>query len=350
MTVKTDFECDQSGCPLLEDGQCLEGFGVVAECPHSQESVVHAGPVGEELEHPNDTPDIPGVLDGGADPETEPGSPSSTQLGGDEALSLQDAGNLLEKRPCVVVLIAGEFESGKTTLVVELYAQFLGSRFDGWSFAGSKTLKALDDRHRPARLSSGAAEASTERTQDDDMRLLHLRLAQDSRRIDLLVSDVRGEFFENVINGSDVASEVPLAGRADKSVLVLDGELLASSETRSEALVRARQLIGGMTEAGGLRPGSELLILCSKADLLSESQLTNQAPLLSTLAGFCEQRGLRSRVLIVSARPKKSTSSAFGLEDLLSWLTEAPTHPANAGRARASTSGRYFWRSEAQVR
>ncbi len=354
MSADVAWRCDQGGCPLAADGQCLEGFEVIAECPHSFQADGHAGDAesinpSESTGERADNVNLVDVSDETQDEIQGQGTYGSTQLGGGEALSLEEASALVENRPCTVTVVAGEFESGKTTLIVELYAQFLSSRFGGWTFGGSKTLKALDDRHRPARLSSGASKATTERTQDDDMRLLHLRLKKEGLAVDLLASDVRGEFFENIINGADVADEVPLASRADTCVLVLDGKLLANPVTRGEAFVRARQLIGGLTEPGGLRAGTRLAILCSKGDLFPTNlRDALQAP-IERLVELGARRGLRPTVMIVSARPDEATVPAQGMEELLTWLTDADDSPTETLNVRGFEGERYFWRAEVGI-
>lgn len=356
MTAIFENSCVQPECPLAVNGTCLEGFD------RPQEECPHIGPT-ERVADPSPDQSDGTVVAVGAQAESSAAEDDSESrgtvldLGGDEALSLVEGDDLTAKCRCTVVLVAGEFESGKTTLLVELFAKFLISPFADWSFGGSRTLRAFDHRHKTARVSSGAARASTERTQDDDMRLLHLRLgrhdngraAPPSEMQDILVSDVRGEFFENVINGGDIAVEVPLADRADCCVVLIDGSLLAMPQSRHEAFFRIRQLVGGLTSPGGIRDGVPLAVICSKADLLPPDQTDDVTALLSDLNGWCESRSLHPTNILVSARPADPSRNEQGLGELLRWITEVQDREATIADEEFVIQGRQFWRKPPEV-
>jgi hypothetical protein len=154
MTTAT-LECAQASCPLRIDGTCLDGFADPTDCPNTEEhpDVTAAD---ESIEDDDDAPtsvDESGVLLVDEHPiAPRPAGNPTSYIGGDQALSISEAGEITASRPSTVVLVAGDYGSGKTTLVVELWAQFLSGAFHGWQFAGSRTLAAFDRRHSPSRL------------------------------------------------------------------------------------------------------------------------------------------------------------------------------------------------------
>lgn len=343
------LECTQASCPLLIDGTCLDGFPEPNDCPNTDEQVAEI-----TLDAYTDSDDSsgPDVEDGvrldsehTAAPQPERINPTS-YIGGDQALSMSEAGLITASRPSTVILVAGDYGSGKTTLVVELWAQFLSRSFHGWHFAGSRTLPALDRRHSSARLSSGRTQATTERTRDDDMRLLHLELASDAGiRKSLLFSDVKGEFFGDLIHGQSVTNAVPLAERADLCVLVIDGGRLADPADRAESVWRSRLLLGALSEPGGLRTGTKILILISKSDLLPVSVRSEVEQSVNGLRVFATGRTLSAETVFVSARPEAAQEDPQGLEAVVDWVSSETSSPPPEDTSTAVNEGRFFWRS-----
>jgi hypothetical protein len=332
------LQCSDTACPLAVDGTCIDGFDDPSDCPNSnprfdglESSVAVEEPVVEGVTTDDATPVIP---------ESDP----VLYIGGDEALSLTEAEEVTARALSRVVLVAGEYASGKTTLVVELWAQFLQGPFGEWSFKGSKTLAALDKRHRPARVASGRARASTDRTQDDDMRLLHLELSTSDRTANLLMSDVKGEFFDDLINGVSVGVTVPLARRADACIFMLDGARLVDPADRAATLWRSQLLIGALTEPDGLAQGTPILLAVSKCDLLDASGLESILNDVAELEAFAQRRGTRTQVLSLSARPGDARLGTVGLEELLDWSTRDDPAADEAVGALDTQTGRYFWR------
>jgi hypothetical protein len=345
-TALAEGVCSQSGCPLLTEGRCLEGFVPPDSCPNFMDAVSTAS------EESAASVESAGETSSSSPPDENQVRPAQqialVALGGDHSLSLAEASELMASKQHKVVLVAGEYDSGKTTLVVEIFAQFLTSRFAGFQFGGSATLKAIDQRHAAARVSSGNARATTERTQDEDMRLLHLLLGSETQPLNLLISDIRGELFGNVINGSPVEIEVPLAARADLAIVLVDGKRIADVAKRQQAASNARQLIAGLARAGGLVAGTRVAIVCSKADLLNANAKAFMDSQIARLVDFAERAGLIATPSYLSARPDDHDAALQGLESLLKWVAESepPISPVREQGHDEANSGRYFWRRE----
>jgi len=334
--VTETLSCNQVGCPIASDGRCLEGFPHGIGCPNAHPLAVVAAAAGDGEDD----------LDGGEYEEEEEGGggyeeETGVDLGGDAALTLKQADLLAAHQPCRVVLVAGEFESGKTTLVAEFYARFLEGPFEDAIFGGSQTLRALDVRLHPAREASGETKPTTDRTADSDMRLLHLRVRREGALHNLLLSDVRGEFFENVVDGAPVEEEVPLAARADVCVLAVDGAAVAQPGERQVAFTRAKLLLGGLVQEGGLSTSTPVLVVVTKADLLEGPARQWAEHRLTQLCDWALKQGVQAVPLFVSARPDTGTARE-GLGLLFAGLLPSP--PTTRPSARDPEPGdRQFW-------
>ncbi|TDT61720.1 hypothetical protein [Frigoribacterium sp. PhB116] len=269
-------------------------------------------------------------------------SPERVRIGGGDGLSMTEVNDLVGSVPSVVVLVAGEANAGKTTLLVELFAQFLAGPVAGWRYAGSNTLQGFDRRHRPARASSGSSTATTARTQDDDLRHLHLALATEDRRIEFVFSDIRGEIFEGIIDGQPAREDLPFLPRVDFCLVLLDGEQMGRRSFRDLQVLRGRQLVSGLLEADAMRDGSEIMVIATKADTLDKdvrSEVEQELHQFETLLGT---RSVSLKVHTLSARPADGSPS-FGLPHLLNYLTKKEDGIGFTGH-RAEVQGRYYWR------
>src|SRR5262249_34294375 len=161
----------------------LEGFDPPSECPH----VLHEAPAVEEPTGSETEPRSDVELSGG-DEGAKLDEPT-VELGGGESLTLPLADQVATRYGAQVVLIAGDFQSGKTTLLAELYGRFLRGPYEGWSFAGSDCIRALDMRYHGTREGSGLAHPDVPRTEDEEMRLVDLRVDRGGTHVPLMLSD-----------------------------------------------------------------------------------------------------------------------------------------------------------------
>lgn len=271
---------------------------------------------------------------GTADPEAAEGEEESEQvavipevdwvdLPGSESLDVEDADVIAADVGATVILVAGKNSAGKTSLLVQLYAQFLNGAFAGLEFAGSETLDAYDERHFGLRVDSGNDEEEMDHTEDVDMRFLHLRLADESgRQRSLLPTDLVGELFTDIRDGARVQDRVPIARRADKTLLLIDGEEIRDLATRQIAERDARLVLAGLTESGGLRPETPVMIVLTKADLLDDDHLSWFTAAAERLIEFAtEQRGLHTVVAHVTAALPRS-GDVRGLTEVIEWMWE----------------------------
>lgn len=349
--VGLQFTCSEVGCEIASGGACLDGFESATICPHATQN----SQTSEEAGAPDETelgPDeFPAAVAEEGEPDSEPlvmRTESTVQVvPGEEAFTLAEAGDLMAKHRVTMVLVAGEADVGKTTLVAELFARFLAGPFNEWSFGGSETLRAFHIRLHPSLAASGAGTPTTERTADEEMRFLHLTLAHDGTRHEFLASDGKGEYFENLIEHGGIASEVPIAGRADRCVVAVNGERLNDPRLRDSTISRARLLLRALTGPDGVPMGCPIALLCTKWDKVGgdENRGTARA-LLDELAESSERDVV---VMTATVRPGPDTE---GLEELLDFIAPNDATPPAAAEVERNLpaqngEGRHFWRAPA---
>ena len=344
------FTCSETACQISAGGTCIDGFPDPEVCPHATRD--EAAPVDETID--DETTGDPADED--TDDEvgdTADDEPELVEVPGDEALTLQEVGDLMARHPVNVVLVAGEAEVGKTTLISELFARFLFGRFGPWSFGGSETLRAFHIRLHPSLAESGAGTSTTERTADEEMRFLHLDLARDGERHNIIASDGKGEYFENLIDGNSVAREVPIAGRVDRCVIAVDGSRLNDPRQRDSRFTHARLLLRALRGPGGLSPECPVALVCTKWDRVEEK---NRETVLGRLNALAAVQDGHVVVLTASVRPGPPIADVDGLLELLDFIAPAPgteTTPSPANESRAlpevPSTGRHFWRAPASL-
>ena len=148
-----------------------------------------------------------------ANPSDEPEADTvvfTEQLGtSDAALSFDEARRLTSRRGALLVMFAGEVDTGKTTLLVEIWTDLLlHGRIGSCDFAGSTTALAFEERSFQSRLSSRRESPDTLRTNEEDDGLLHLRIKRSDRRLlELLLTDMTGEHFRAIREGRPLDEE-----------------------------------------------------------------------------------------------------------------------------------------------
>ena len=198
---------------------------------------------------------------------------------GDE-LSSKEIDTILRRSPTKVLAIAGAPESGKTTLISAIYSQFHFGPFANYLFAGSETLLGFERRCHLSMISSGLEQPRTERTLDMEIKMLHLRLCRigmEKQTSEILLSDVSGELFRDFSSSNKVAESLEWIRRANRFILLVDGEKLLSNEKRQDARSSATLILRTCFDNNLLGEGVDIDILLSKYDLIKESQKRKKA-------------------------------------------------------------------------
>jgi hypothetical protein len=185
-----------------------------------------------------------------------------------EDLDSDTARRIMRRAPTRVIVLAGDVNSGKTTVLAAMYEKFIDGAFAGYMFAGSETLPGFERRCHLSRVTSDEAKPDTDRTRGQ-MKLLHLRVKRVSGAAptrDLLFSDISGEDFEAARNSVEFCKRMPVLKRADRCLLLFDGEALAHPEHRHRTSKAGEMLLRSFLDADMLGEHSIVDVLFTKYD------------------------------------------------------------------------------------
>jgi Double-GTPase 2 len=238
----------------------------------------------------------------------------------DQFLLLDDTEDLAERHGLNVVLVAGEVDCGKTTLLVAVWNTLLnhGSIADV-SFAGSRTALGFERRAWLARLDSKRNAPDTERTRESENGFLHLRLSAHGKLHEVLLSDVAGETFKQVRQGTPFAEKVEWLDHTDLALFLVDGEAIAGAQ-RSSALSNTRRLIGQLHESG---VRTRVGLVLSKAELITPELRERWDREAEVLLELARQTDGDAMLLELTARPAVG-GEPTGLPGLLGVILPAP--------------------------
>lgn len=249
-----------------------------------------------------------------------------------QALTVSEATGVLVSDNAEVVVLIGEVDAGKTTLLASTYEQLIAGRLDGWQFAGSSSLLGFESRSYLATAASGRSTEDTAHTsRSTEQLLLHLAVRDDKGATrQLLLADVSGEHAKGLRLFDDPGDYAVLLRAATRVLLLVDGAQLTQARDQNLTLANTGTLLRAIAQSGDLRPGTPLDIVVTKWDLCSEaSGLDDELERLRILAaGVWAPATLRH----TAARPKGE-----GLAELFDSLLEPrvalprrrPTRPAS---------------------
>jgi hypothetical protein len=306
----TKLQCSKADCTFNLTERCLES---------------HAEP-GKQC------PNIAPVPVAGAETTKavsgRPAAPASRRFHQGFELGIADAQALMRGSYVHVVGILGVHNAGKTSLLTSLYLQITNRSLQPtYSFAGSFTLQGFE--HRARRLRRWTPEGLPDRIVDrtvltDPRRPAFVHLSLDAqglpqRRVELLLSDLPGEWSSSLINRADVATRFDFLARADAIVLVVDGPNLANNTTRHLEALNARNLLVRLANDVKVSRDTRLLIVVSKFDKLDS--LPND---VGTISGEAERLGFKPQVIPIAAvsRRLERTPHGFGLHDFVTAITK----------------------------
>ena len=239
----------------------------------------------------------------------------------DAALSFEEARHLTGRRGATLVLLLGEVDAGKTTLLVELWSTLLlrGS-MSSHRLAGSRTALALEERAFYSRVESRAGAARTVRTHEQDDGFLHLRMCRpDGSLRELLLADITGEHFMRIREGTALLDELPWTGRIDRFLIIVDGKGYATPGEREVVLNRVQRQIHALRRSGAVNATARLAIALTKLDELSEDQRNEYSRTAEALLADVEDLDDQATSLLIAARPADG-KPAQGLDDLIQWI------------------------------
>lgn len=244
--------CKQSDCEIRNDGKCLEGLDS-ADCPHFYWT---------EIENEEN-------YDGQESSVLAPVTNKKELFRGTE-LSLRDLSIITRRYACDLVIILGDLDSGKTTLLATIFDLLQIGQLPKYSFAGSLTQKGFEIRSHRSRMASGKTTPDTERTKALEFRILHIALKsiETSQLKHFLLSDISGETIKLSRSSASIMKEqLAIVKQAEHVIYVIDGENLAGPK-RIATMMDAELFIRMAIDNGIFNDETVLNILISKWDFL----------------------------------------------------------------------------------
>ena len=145
---------------------------------------------------------------------------------------------------------------------------------------------------------------------------------------DVLLNDVTGELFEEIVQRPIAASKMPILSKADRIAITLDGSVLLDRNRRDVAVYQAEELARAIVENGGLRPEVLVDVVVTKLDLIKQES-TDLAWVKRAAEDVAKavEASKRGNVLLTCARSQfpKLVKSGRGVDKLFSlWVGERP--------------------------
>lgn len=326
--------CTREGCDASTTGVCSLGNDPIESCPNFDEAV----PFEEEDAETGD------IDDGSEAGRSEASEKREIRPSG--SMSRERLNRFLQAEWPRHVVIAGEPDAGKTTVIAALFALFCRGKVAGFSFAGSQTIEALAMRNhlamvgKPSSTSDADMIPKTPRTsRNDPIAYLHFAVRRPGEGVrHLIVSDRSGEIYDATRTDTSIVAELEEFADADLVVFAVDGSKLASRQHRAYGR-EFRGIIRALHDNGALdrRPAVEIVV--TKLDVVeasedSERQLQEITQFETDIASELLTRGLTVGCHRLSALPAcKPDIADTGMEALFSrWMSPATPNVYNEVR------------------
>ncbi len=338
----TTGACEKLDCTVATTGRCLISHPDPLSCPHfrSGSDVVELSvevPEVEATESIGDDEVLPIITVGRTFHQ-------GIELGADDAVEIMRA------RYAHLIGVLGSTDAGKTCLLSSLYLMASGGTLPaGYQFAGSLTLQAFEDRARGLReWEKGALPTQlvdhTVLAHPRQPSLLHLAIqekAANRRRVDLLLTDLPGEWTDNLVLRAANAPSFEFLRRADGIIIVVDGKLLVSHQQFVE-VQRIRQFIERLSTNVGIGRDVPFVLLISKSDEIAMRMPESAIELKE----YLESLGYRATAVSAAAfsRLPNEVKSGTGVFEAIETLINSEPIGQNGSIPPATSTDRSFQR------
>ncbi len=297
--------CKQEQCPVRESGKCLEGLDPDA-CSHFYwETIDIDNEITEKAIVKSSEPSLIRLFDG-------------------NELTIDTIGMVTNKYDTCLIIIIGESNSGKTTILTSLYDMFQTGEFREHYFAGSLTQIGFETRCHLSRSCSKSNIPETLKTPNKDFSFLHISYKKsdnlDAEATHILLSDISGERFALANASSSIMTEMDLMKNADHLVYLLDVEKLSNKFEKRAVLTKAAQFVTRAIDNKIFTQETDLHVVFSKGDILQSLDNPIVEEVINEFQSRFNQRLKNIKFSIVASRPKPPTDKfpfGYGLEDLL---------------------------------
>ena len=167
-------------------------------------------------------------------------------------------------------------ESGKTSLLARLHQQFQGGPVGGYDFAGSRTLPRFEELNWLAMVESGVGTPRMEHTSRQyDNSFLHLTVRSQVRgaqQCEILLNDISGETFPEVISAESVCKQLLCVNRADHLAVLVDGGAIAKRDARYDHCAKAMNFVQRLLQTEQIGKHTVLHLIVTKLDELGQGE------------------------------------------------------------------------------
>lgn len=188
-----------------------------------------------------------------------------------QAMNQQELFQFSAHEDLKLILVAGPYSSGKTTLETMLYYLFLEGRNQKLNFGGSYTIPGLKKRTEKILYSSGEPEPVMRRTllKDTDC-FLHLRVCNETGQSqNLIFADWPGEVFENLGYVEDYRE---IFEDVENVIVIIDGKKMCDIKERKNVYMDTVLMIRMFLKNGIVTHNTKLQIICTKLDEIQKSE------------------------------------------------------------------------------
>lgn len=190
-------------------------------------------------------------------------------------LNLRELMHLSARIPVTMVMVAGPYASGKTTLMVMMYHLFREGLNKKLRFRGSRTMRGYWKRSEKLMQYSANEKPDMDRTSlGFSDNFLHLALVDtkgDER--DVVFVDIPGEVFNEV---GEIKELEELFADIENMIVVIDMQKIRESSKRRITVLDTKVMMSNLIKYRILSKSTSLQIVCTKIDSIKEDEALEQ--------------------------------------------------------------------------
>ena len=223
--------CNNPDCTISETGICLESHPKPDECPNFQSKII------SDTTEPELSDSISESVE-----NSKINDPIRKFNWGRE-LGTSDVEHIMQSNYTHVLGIIGFTNAGKTCFLSSLYLlACYGMLRPQYIFSGSFSLMGFEERCRHLRNweDGQLPDILSEHTALVDPRkpaFMHINLCNPNsteKKLDLLLTDLPGEWFKDLVDNADKSDRLEFLKRSDGIIFLIEAPLLEKDETRHQ--------------------------------------------------------------------------------------------------------------------
>jgi len=339
------LRCSNPHCGVDSGGRCARADAFddyLSECPDLIRVAKDEATSTAEEPQPTHVPTSPSAP---IEEDSDPAPWSGRHLGRAEAL------HFMGNHPCRVIAIVGPYDSGKTCLITSFFLQLANGQSPvfPYKFAGSRSLLGFHTLVQQLATYQGkpgeqALDHTVTGESDDADSFLHLALRPesdgDNRVVDLLLSDIPGEWFSDWTkrDNEQARQRLPFLQRCDGFIVLADSSTLlgeGGSRLDSGTHQLLRRIDRMMHDSGRRVPVTLVLSKYDRiwpkigdppeqAEAKKASSWGDLGPRLRRTFNAMktlEENGTKTRIVPISAIPRPlDQGQPIGVIDLFAWM------------------------------